>query len=87
MKKYLILLLLVGCTISGRVEDKNQWIICKDTRDGEIFYYNTDSVHDVRVGIGIYSAKLVTTKNDTIMINQNSNIYLKCAKCDSTDVK
>jgi len=82
--KYLLLiaiaLLMSGCTVSGKVseEELNKLKVCTDTRDGEKFIFNTNTVYDVRAGFENWSFSLVDTNGSTHHLTAQSELYLKC---------
>lgn len=90
MKKVLLsCLLIVGCTVEGKLTDdsKNKWMQTTDTRDGEVFYYNTNTIHDIRIGFGAESSyKIVTTKDDTLLFHTNMESWMKTVEVDSLTV-
>jgi len=75
----------------GIVErQKNKMMKCVDTRDGEVFYFNTNTVHNIYIGYGAPPRyDIVTTNGDTMRLKSDMEIYLKCKFCknDSTIIK
>ena len=81
-----LILLLVACTLDGEMDEnsRNRLIKCTDTRDGEIFYYNTNTVTNVRVGIGApTSFDIMITDGKRMTLNSDMEVYLKCVEVDS----
>lgn len=80
----LTLLLVSGCTINGGdvvKEDLNKIIICKDTRDGETFSFNTNTVTNSRQGFGaVSSIDIITDDGKQMTISDDMNSWLKCNK-------
>ena len=75
-----LIVVLSACTMNGELPEyeKNKLKKCVDMRDGETFYFNTNSIHDIRVGIGCpTSFKIVTTNGDTVLLNDNMEAWLK----------
>jgi hypothetical protein len=81
---FLIALLCYSCTVKdGEVaeHDKNKIFDCKDTRDGETFSFNSNTVRDVRVGIGADSSFTITTLDGKEKkLNSSMEAYIKCEK-------
>ena len=79
-------LLCTGCTAKAEIskEDLNKVKTCTDTRDGEVFSFNTNTVTNVRVGYGAPSTfDMVTTDGDKMTISSDAAVlFLKCK--DST---
>lgn len=75
---------LAGCTMEGggvSAEDLNKTVTCTDTRDGETFSFNTNSVTNTRIGIGAPTSFDVTTDDGRKMtINSSMEAWLKCDK-------
>lgn len=70
---------LVGCSIEGEMQNKNMLINCTDTRDGEKWSYNTNTVSNVRVGIGSpHSMDLVDTEGRKRHVTSDMETYIKC---------
>ena len=71
---------LFGCTVDGKIEvERNKKMICKDTRDGETFSFNTNSVTNARLGIGADHSFDVTDNNGKKRtLTSNMEAYLKC---------
>jgi hypothetical protein len=81
---FLIALLCSSCTVKNAEvagHDKNKIMDCKDTRDGETFSFNTNTVRDISVGIGGDSSFTVTTLDGKEKkFNSNMEAYIKCEK-------
>jgi hypothetical protein len=81
---FLIALLCSSCTVEGvdvAEHDKNKIIDCKDTRDGDAFSFNTNTVKDVRAGIGAPTTFTVTTLDGKEKhLSSDMEAYLKCEK-------
>ncbi len=77
-------LLAAGCTMNGgdvAEEDRNKIMTCTDTRDGEVFQFNTNTITNVRAGIGAPSSfDIVTLDGRKITLNSNMEAWLKCEK-------
>ena len=78
----LIALLCCGCTVDGgsvSEDDLNKVMVCTDTRDGEVFSFNTNTVTNVRQGFGAPHTMEVTTLNgDKRTLNSDMEVWLKC---------
>lgn len=77
----LIVFLSTGCTVNAEIsdEDKNKIITCTDTRDGEVFSFNTDTVTNMRAGFGSPSTyDMVTTDGKKMTLSSDMAAYLKC---------
>ena len=78
----LSVLLCGACTTEGEVssEDLNKIIICKDTRDGEVFKYNTNTVHDIRVKNfnELDSISFTTVDGKKMTITGKNEVLYKC---------
>lgn len=74
--------LITGCTIDGGAvveSDKNKIVTCTDTRDGEVFGFNTNSVNNARQGFGTPSSiDIVTLDGKAKTISDNMRAWLKC---------
>jgi len=77
-------LLAAGCTVDGgelAESDRNKVMTCKDTRDGEVFQFNTNTIRNFRFGIGAPSSFDVTTFDGREMtLNSEMEAWLKCEK-------
>jgi len=77
-------LLAAGCTMNGgevTQEDLNKTMICKDTRDGETFSFNTSTVTNVRQGISApHSFDVTTDDGEKMTLNSDMEAWLKCSK-------
>lgn len=74
-------LLAAGCSINGDLDekDRNKDVACTDTRDGEVFQFNTSSMSNIRVGIGAPSSfDVVTTGGRQMTLIGNMAAWLKC---------
>ena len=74
-----VLLVISGCTMEGTVEP-GQTIACTDTRDGEVFMFDSSTVRDVRVGVlGAETCLTLTDHNKSDRrICTNEERFLKC---------
>ena len=89
MKKLLTLItivLLTSCTIEGKLDesDKNKLTECIDTRDGEVFIFNTNTITNVRLDLinSTGSFDIITLEGIKKTLNSNSEIFLKCTEKD-----
>lgn len=76
-----ISLLMTGCTVEGQLaeESKNVINVCKDTRDGEIFSYNSNTIKNVRVGVGApTSMDIVTITGKKKTLTSDMVEFIKC---------
>ena len=83
MKILIISLLLIsGCTMKAEVseDDLNKIKICTDTRDGEVFSFNTNSMTNVRAGFGgaESSVDIVTFEGKKMTVYARMEAYIKC---------
>lgn len=80
----LIVLLAAGCTMDGgkvAEKDKNKIMVCKDTRDGETFSFSTNTITNMRAGIGAPSTfDVVTTDGKARTLSSDMGSWLKCEK-------
>lgn len=78
------ILLLTGCTFGGASvteKDLSKSMICTDTRDGEIFRFNTNSITNIRTGFGTPTTMdLITDTGEHKTISSNMETWLKCKK-------
>ena len=72
----------------GIVErQKNKMMKCVDTRDGEVFYFNTNTVHNIYIGYGSpHRYDVVTSNGDTMTLKSDMEIYLKCKECKNDSI-
>jgi len=57
----------------------NKLMMCKDFRDGETFSFNTNTITDIRVGIGVPTTfKITTVSGETKILSSSMESYLKC---------
>jgi hypothetical protein len=82
MKKYFVLLLfvfVVGCSASVSESDRGRIKTMKDTRDGEVFSFNTDTVKNIKFNpiSGTHSMTIITTDGDRRTLTEKSELYLK----------
>jgi len=71
----------VSCTMDGSLSDdsENKIVRCKDTRDGEVFTYASDSVKNVRIGIGAPTTiEFVDMSGRERTMSTEDNKYWKC---------
>ena len=75
-------LLTVGCTMDGgevAQKDLSKTITCKDTRDGEMFSFNTDTITNIRRGVGApTSFDMTTNDGKQITLSSDMEAWLKC---------
>jgi hypothetical protein len=80
----LIVLLAAGCTMNGGEvsdKDRNKIMTCKDTRDGETFSFNTNTITNIRRGIGApHTFDVVTTDGKSMSLSTDMEAWLKCKK-------
>lgn len=80
---FITCLSLAACSVQGELDQsgKNKLMSCKDTRDGETFAYNTNTITDICIGIGAPTTfKIVTTTGKHMTLNSNMDAYIKCAE-------
>lgn len=73
--------LLSGCSIEGQLPEgeQNKLMVCKDFRDGETFSFNTNTITDIRVGIGSPTTfKIITISGEVKTLSSSMEAYLKC---------
>lgn len=77
-----IVLLAGGCTMKGGdidEKDRNKLMVCKDFRDGEMFSFNTNTITNVRIGVGAPSAfDVTTTDGKKKTLSSTMEAWLKC---------
>jgi len=61
-------------------QDRNRIMTCTDIRDGRVFKFNTNTIKNVRIGIGAPDSFDITTLNNKSMTLTSDMQYLKCAK-------
>lgn len=60
-------------------ESKNKQVSCVDTRDGETFQFNTNSIYDVRVGYGAdTSFSLTDDDGKKRTLTSSMEVFMKC---------
>lgn len=71
---------MVGCTVGGsEVINKNEVKVCTDSRDGETFSFNTNSVTNVRRGIGAPTTfNVIDSEGNKRSLSTSMEVYLKC---------
>lgn len=77
----LMMALTTACTFSSGVSDdiKNKQMVCTDTRDGEVFGFNTNNITNVRIGYGAETSFDVV--DDTGLkrtLYKSMQLFLKC---------
>lgn len=80
-----ILLVLGGCSFEAKVaeEYENVNMSCTDTRDGETFTYNTDTLKDMQVTLsGSYSFNIRDDTGKLRWFTEMSEVYYKCTTTD-----
>jgi len=79
---------VIGFSSEGIVErQKNKMMKCVDTRDGEVFYFNTNTVHNIYIGYGSpHRYDVVTSNGDTMTLKSDMEIYLKCKECKNDSI-
>ena len=76
----LLVCLMTGCTTSGNIsETGNKLMECKDTRDGEVFRFNTKTITNIRVGfLAPTTFDLVTLDGRKKSLSDQAEAWLKC---------
>lgn len=78
----IIVAIMSGCTVGGgQVADEsiNKEMFCTDSRDGEVFKFNTNTVTDIRRGIGAPTTFTITTHSgDERILSSDMEAYIKC---------
>lgn len=80
---FLSVSLVAGCgiTVDGNLAEtsRNVVIVCKDSRDGEIFSFNTNTVTNVRIGFGAPSTfDVITSDGKKRMLSSTLDTVIKC---------
>ena len=92
MNKYLIMpvltcMLITGCTVNGggiSKKDANKSMICTDTRNSKTFKFNTNTVTNVRRGIGApNSFDIITDKGNKMTLNSDMEAWLLCEEFET----
>ena len=85
MKQLLILLILFfmtnSCTYQGEVPENqpNKTMRCVDFRDGEVFYFDTKTMVNARIGIFAPSTVEVTTySGKKKILSSDAEVWMKC---------
>jgi len=80
MRIILLALMLTGCTVRGEVTAPAQYMECRDTRDGEVWRYDTATVRDVRIDLlsGEASMSVTDTAGRVRIGSTADNVWLKC---------
>ena len=81
----LIVLLAAGCNMKGgdiAEKDRNKLMVCKDTRDGETFSFNTNTITNLRVGLvgAPTTFNVTTTDGKEKTLSSTMETWLKCEK-------
>lgn len=73
-------LFLSACTMEGSLSEssKNKNVKCTDTRDGEVFTYNTNTATNVRIGTSGGSLDVVDSNGVSRHLSSPMELYLKC---------
>jgi hypothetical protein len=82
----LLTLTLPACTMDGSVADEQpKTMECKDTRDGEVFRFDSSTVRDVRIGILGAESCLTLTDSDgaTRTLCEKAAQFIKCKELTS----
>ncbi len=78
-----ILLVLGGCSFEVADGFENLDMSCTDTRDGETFTYNTDTIRDIQVTLnGNYSFNIRDDTGKLRWFTGMSEAYYKCTTTD-----
>jgi hypothetical protein len=79
----LIGLLVAGCTQKAELTEgsKGRHFTCTDFRDGDVFRYSTDTITNVRMGIGTDSSfDLVDETGKSRTLKTSMEAYVKCVE-------
>ena len=79
--------MLCGCGFKGSVTfdegKENAWVQVTDMRDGEVFYYNNNTINNPVRGVGVPSSvDIVTSDGRKMTINSDMMAYLKFREVD-----
>ncbi len=76
------LILLTGCLEreAALIEQDNKVMECTDTRDGEVFTYETDNVKDISSSgiLGDISITVIDNDGNERVLKKEMEAYLKC---------
>lgn len=83
----IIALLISGCGFKGEISfddgKENAWVEVTDTRDGEVFYYNNNTITNPMRGVGTASSiNIVTSEGKKMTITTDMMTYLKWREVD-----
>ena len=79
MNKWIIILMLTGCTMDASVVHDDKHMVCTDTRDGETFSFENRTAHNARMGIGTESSvDIVDDSGRTRTLTKSMEAYWKC---------
>lgn len=74
-------LFVVGCgeaQTEAEYTGRPQWMECTDLRDGEVFRFHTNTMHDISVGLSTSSFRVIDTdKHERVMTSQSEQ-WTKC---------
>lgn len=74
-----LIILISSCELQQAEESKNRMMVCTDTRDGEVFRYNTNNITNIHMSIsGVTSFNITTTNGDIKLLKSSMEVYLKC---------
>ena len=80
----ILLLTLTSCTFTVDRNDLHKSWECVDFRDGEIYRYDSKTMHDIMlIGYNEYRAKIVTHAGDTLTVSTKMDAYIKCSRIDT----
>jgi len=76
----LMCLLCTGCSVEGEASSEYKEINCTDTRDGETFTIDTDTITTVRVGLlGVDSCfDAIDNNRETRTMCKSHEAFMKC---------
>ena len=78
----LTLVLLVGCSLEGKVDGPYKWMDCTDLRDGERFSFHTSKIRDVRVDLLNGTGRFTVTDStgQTRALSGAMESFIKCVE-------
>ncbi len=84
MNKLIILtmsVVLCGCTVDAELseESKNKNMVCTDSRDNEVFSFNSNTITNIRQGIGADSSvDIIDDTGGKRTLKSSMELYIKC---------
>ena len=89
MKTFILICLLIFCGCEGTMRGEysgpeNLVWECIDSRDGEKFKYNTDTISNVRIGFGGSSSRydIVILTGEKKIMDSRFEEWIKCFICE-----